>query len=65
MNEEYVRLKGAPKKVSKCPKCGAEPFDYFLRGQIGRTFLFIFPWIFGGGTSAVICYECKNIVGYE
>lgn len=47
--------------MTKCPKCGAQPFDQFLPGQVVR-----FDW-FGLRTRvfAVICGACKAIVGHE
>lgn len=50
--------------LAKCPKCGAEPFEAFMRGQVQR-----WPWkfIFWGWRPycAIICRKCKDIVGYE
>jgi hypothetical protein len=59
---EYLLLKNAPVPLSVCPKCG-ERFEPFLRGMVQR----------GGGwrfwrkrpTCALICWACKEIVGYE
>jgi len=44
-----------------CPKCGAEPFDQFLPGQVYSWWrsLLRLPCL------AVICRGCKEIVGYE
>lgn len=50
--------------IEKCPKCGAEPFDPFLRGQVQRRKFKWFlwdPWPY----CALICWNCKEIVGYE
>ncbi len=54
-----------------CPKCHAEPFTPFLRGQVQRS-----RWISRAGWKAtlfskpfdycaVICADCKNIVDWE
>jgi len=43
-----------------CPKCN-EDFRPFLRGMVVR-----FSWFgFVKKTYALICWECKEIVGYE
>lgn len=65
--------------MSRCPKCGADPFAHFLRWQVvrtlslGRFFRNLWHVIRAGGESplrgvgdfAVICRACKEIVGYE
>lgn len=56
--------------VRKCPACGVEPFAAFLRGQIGRP---SFPWWawflplerWRRPHLAIICWTCKEIVGWE
>ncbi len=63
---EVELLEHAPVPITKCPLCGAEPFDPFMRGQVQR-----WPrpwWKFWGKTRpycALICWTCKEIVGYE
>lgn len=55
----------------KCPQCGAEPFTPFMRGQLWRCWW----WSWAGWKAtvwgrpfdycAVICADCKNVVGWE
>lgn len=66
---DVTRLAVAPIPLDRCPKCG-EPFYPFLRGQVHRDIFS--PWrallkLVGMGrpTSALICFACKEIVGYE
>ena len=61
---EYVLLKDAPCKIAVCPKCGATPFVPFLRGMVARR---RYKWLFFGEWEymALICSECKEIVGHE
>lgn len=55
----------------KCPKCGAEPFTPFMRGEVQRSWFkswtgwkaVMFGWPFD--YCAVICADCKKIVGWE
>lgn len=65
---EAALLDGSPSPVMDCPLC-AKPFRPFLRGQVQRS-----PWawwqlfgLFGESRRycALICWECKEIVGYE
>ena len=63
MNNDYLRLRDASVPLKDCPKCKA-PFEPFLRGQVYKSFLFIFSWPFGK-SSCLICRACKEIVGYE
>lgn len=61
---EVVTRAGEPAIFEKCPNCGAEPFEPFLRFQVARRVYkyFVFgKWPF----FAVICRDCKDIVGYE
>lgn len=61
---EFSLLLRKPVKLTNCPRCG-EPFEPFLRGQVQRTKR---SW-FGLGRRrpycALICWACKEIVGYE
>jgi hypothetical protein len=61
---ECSQLEGTRQPLDKCPRCGAYPFRAFMRGQVQR-----WPWKFllwgKRPYCAVICWECKNIVGYE
>ena len=64
---EYGALVDAPVPLATCPKCGAQPFDPFLRGTVQRSER---PWWrpWWGPTRpycALICWKCKEIVGYE
>jgi len=61
---EYDLLKDYPMSLEICPKCGADPFRQFLRGQIQRCKR---KWLIGSKQDycAVICWGCKAIVGYE
>ena len=65
-------------QVNACPRCGAKPFEHFLRWQVYRSFSLgrflrnlLRVLSFRGavraeeGDFAVICRNCKNIVGYE
>lgn len=62
---ESVLIGPVPPPLARCPNCGAEPFDPFLRGMVSR------PrrrwWIFGRRRPpwALICRVCKEIVDYE
>lgn len=57
---EYLQLKNAPYKKEKCPKCG-QPFPEFLRGMVQCW------WrkLLGMEYCAVICHNCKEIIGWE
>lgn len=58
---QAIYVQGEPSPLAKCPKCGAEPFEPFLRGQVVR-----FDWFgFRRRIWAVICRRCKEIVDYE
>lgn len=61
---EVPVLQNQPPPIEKCPRCGVEPFEPFLRGQIqrGRWSLLkleIRPYC------SLICSACKEIIGYE
>lgn len=58
---EFAMLKDKPPPFDECPNCHARPFDPFMRGMVQ-----VFRW-FGlrKRYCCVICYECKEIVGYE
>lgn len=57
---EYVQLKNAPFAKEECTKCG-QPFPEFMRGMVQST------WrrLLGMRYCAVICHNCKKIVGWE
>jgi len=58
---EFARLKDKPAPFDRCPNCGHEPFEPFLRGIVHSWWrkLFRKPYC------AVICWQCKEIVGHE
>ena len=66
---EAALLDGAPVPLGYCPKCYAAPFRPFMRGQVQRGMLRV--WLARllsnreEGYCALICRECKEIVGYE
>lgn len=53
-----------PQPLQVCPKCNADPFESFMRGQVVRTFWLPWKWR-RTDIWAVICSQCKDIVGYE
>ena len=56
-------LKSYPYAIEICPKCGTR-FPEFMRGQVQRSKKFL--WILWKRKyCAVICHNCKNIIGYE
>ena len=54
---EAIRSQVMPVPLERCPHCGAEPFEPFLRGQVVR-----FDW-FGLRKRiwALICWTCKGV----
>jgi hypothetical protein len=67
---EAVLLANAPTPIEACPKCGAWPFVPFMRGQVHRDMFSLWRAamaLLGRGrpTSCLICWGCKEIVGYE
>jgi hypothetical protein len=72
MPKEVLYLQNLPSPIRACPKCGAQPFEPFLRGTVQRSptkVLWSFRWPFISLVSqpycALICWKCKEIVGYE
>jgi hypothetical protein len=71
---ECSTLEGQPVPFLTCPNCGA-PFRPFLRGMVQRGVfsggLLCWSWwkaLFKRERwpyCALICWECKEIVGYE
>lgn len=63
MPVEYLQLKDEPAYLCRCPKCGREPFEPFMRGQVQRRKR---TW-YGKRRPycAVICTACMEVVGYE
>ena len=57
-------LKNAPELLERCPKCNYFPFTSSgMRGLVQRHKLF---WIFTRNKyCAIICDNCRSIVGYE
>lgn len=69
---EYTQLKDKPSPLRSCPKCGDYPFRPFLRGQVARgkygvrlKRAFPFVEVYPRDYCALICWRCKEIVGYE
>lgn len=61
--EQAITSRGKPVPFVKCPKCDRD-FEPFMRGQVMRTFFL--PWKWGRRDIwALICWRCKEIVGYE
>lgn len=67
---EVLTRAGEPAPLEQCPRCGAAPFVPFLRFMVARDTLS--PWrallrLCGKARPAfaLICHECKDIVGYE
>jgi len=60
---ESTLLRFEPVPVKTCPACKAK-FEPFMRGTVQRS---RFAWWIGPTRPycALICSECKNIVGYE
>ena len=68
MPVEYVLLKDAPVPLGSCPRCHVRPFHPFLRGQVQRSewwFRWGWPPWWSRPYCALICWACKDIVGYE
>jgi len=70
MPVEAILLQAQWIPFRECPKCGAAPFEPFLRGQIQRgLFGQLWAWMRGDpnwrGYCALICSACKETVGYE
>lgn len=58
---EAILFQSRSQPLKSCPKCGAEPFECFLRGQVASW------WrsLLGKPSWAVICRACKEIVDWE
>lgn len=46
---------------ARCPKCGTEPFDVFMRGKVYS----FWRGLFRRPSWALICWPCHEIVGWE
>lgn len=69
---EAIELALKPPPLLECPKCGARPFEPFMRGQVQKTgfSLLLERWRAWREKRemrycAVICWKCKEIVDYE
>lgn len=69
MPKEVMLLLDAPIPLAQCPNCEAKPFSPFMRGMVQRS-----PWTWrtlwlpigkARNYCALICWDCKEIVGYE
>ena len=60
MPKEFTILRSDPYAAEKCPKCG-EPFPEFMRGMVQSGWR---KWL-GMKYCAVICHNCKEIIGWE
>lgn len=72
MPPEVGLLRNKPEPLDLCPSCGTQPFRSFLRGSVQRSRLWapvawLRAWWRGEEFEycAVICSQCKDIVGYE
>jgi len=72
MPVEVLLLERRPVPLLSCPLCGAEPFRPFLRGSVQRgpteaPISFLRAWWIGvpWPYCALICWDCKRIVGWE
>ena len=61
MPKEYLQLRKQSIPVIRCPNCYVTPLILFLRGNVQSG------WrkFFGLPYCALICENCKEIVGYE
>ena len=57
---EFSLLQHEPEPLSVCPNCRL-PFESFLRGQVQSWWRKLLHMKY----CAVICRECKEIVGHE
>lgn len=67
---EALILEGTPSPIQTCPKCAASPFRPFLRGMIQRGAIGMLWDLIRRKRNwraycALICWDCKEIVGYE
>jgi hypothetical protein len=69
MPVEALLLDALPAPLASCPKCGDAPLRPFMRGQVQRSaYSWRTLWLPIGGPRpycAVICWGCKEIIGYE
>jgi len=69
---EHYRLSCQQEAFNSCPNCGEKPFVSFMRGSVQKTGLALLyeklmAWYQKREPRycAVICDECKDIVGHE
>lgn len=60
---ECKLLEKEPSAFSRCPFCGT-PDPMFMRGQVQRSKRFL-RFLWKRHYCAVICQECKEIIGWE
>lgn len=63
---EFTQLANKPEPLTKCPRCGVEPFvsDWGFRGTVQRSKRFL--WVlWKRDLCTVICDNCGGIVGWE
>jgi hypothetical protein len=68
MPVETYLLDGMPVPITECPKCGARPFQPFLRGTVQRgryRLRFGWPVWVRQDYCALICASCKMVAGHE
>lgn len=64
---ECTLLDPKPSPLAACPSCDAKPFAPFMRGQVQRLPRSLFSWppLRRRDYCAVICSDCKDLVGWE
>jgi len=66
---EAALLRDAPYPKVRCPKCGHFPLEPFMRGIVQRSCFRLSlrgPFLINPQPyCAIICSQCKEIVGYE
>lgn len=72
LKNAYTELVSAPVILKVCPRCGEEPFQPFMRGQVHRDMFRALAERFLARTQkrsaqcwTLICRRCKEIVAYE
>ena len=64
-------VNGVEEPMAVCPKCQHFPFQALMRGQVAKSAgpnlesLWCRLWKKPYARYAIICLECKEIVGYE
>lgn len=57
---EYALLAGEPEPLEFCPQC-SNPFRAFMRGHVQSYWRRVFRLPY----CCLICWQCKEVVGYE